>query len=277
MSTDVQQVVAATADIPAGESEGTAPLPESDVAPVSPLAGLDEAALDDLPEVKARIERARAEASREAEQAVVEARRSTEAEVGERHRAELRQWSVQRQYADQLEQLAKESLTSGEDLSRPGIQEIVGRLYMDAGSLFDESYGEYMLSSLPKDYRIPASTQKAIDGARRALVLREPNARVDLWSAITNAAAEAKSEVITAGLRAEVEKEVRAEMETTRLKEAEAARAKAGSPTRTGDVSPSGFVTYAAAAAARNAGEITAEQFRTERARFGVEVKGASR
>ena len=267
MVTDAPAVDAVAVDAPPADTPPEEAPPE---VPSSPLAGLDEAALDALPEVSARLERVRADAKREAEEAVEAAKRDTKAQEGERYQRDLSEWVQQGKYVDSVSALVKHAVDTGEDITRPQLDQIIGGLRVDAGNRYDEAFHEFMTSGLPKDFRIPASTQKGIDDARKALARNEDGARIKLWTAIQDAGTEARTEQATATMRAEIEKEVRAEFETRRLKEAEAAREKAGSPTRVGSAPSATFATYAQAARAWNAGEISDEAFKAERVRFGV-------
>ena len=214
--------------------EDTPPAEAPPEVPPSILAGLDEAAIDALPEVAARLERMRADAEREREEAVAAAERDTKAKEGERYQRGLSEWVQQGKYTDDVNSLLKRAIDTGEDISRAQLDQIIGGLRADTGNRYDDAFHEFMTNGLPKDYRIPASTQKGIDDARKALARNEDGARIQLWTAIQKAAAEAMTEQATATMRAEIEKEVRAEFETRRLKEAEAARAASGSPTRVG-------------------------------------------
>ncbi len=231
MVTDAPAVDAVAVDAPPADTPQEELPPE---VPPSPLAGLDDAALDALPEVSARLERVREAAKREADEAVAAAKRDTLAEESTRVQKQLREWVQQGAYTDSVNSLVKRAVDTGEDISRAQLDEIVGALRVDTGNRYDEAFHEFMTGGLPKDYRIPASTQKGIDDARKALARNENGARIQLWTAITKAAAEAHNEQALATMRAEIEKEVRAEFETRRLKEAEAARAASGSPTRVG-------------------------------------------
>ena len=197
--------------------EDTPPAEAPPEVPPSILAGLDEAAIDALPEVAARLEAVQ---------------RDTKAKEGERYQRGLSEWVQQGKYTDDVNSLVRRAIDTGEDISRAQLDQIIGGLRADTGNRYDDAFHEFMTNGLPKDYRIPASTQKGIDEARKALARNEDGARIQLWTAIQKAAAEAMTEQATATMRAEIEKNVRAEYETRRLKEAEAARAASGSPTR---------------------------------------------
>ena len=254
MVTEAPEVTAVAPDVPPADTPPAEAPPE---VPPSPLAGLDDAALDALPEVMARLERVRADAKRENEEAVAAAQRDTKAKEGERYQRGLSEWVQQGKYTDDVNALVKRALDTGEDISRAQLDQIVGGLRVDTGNRYDEAFHEFMTNGLPKDYRIPASTQKGIDDARKALARNEDGARIKLWTAIQDAGTEARTEQATATMRAEIEKEVRAELETRRLKEAEAARLRAGSPARTSGSSPTGgydLSTLTGLSAAKRAG-----------------------